>query len=119
MQVLEVKVEPRRLLSPHGVTCVLLVGALVTTVICNGVFTANYNNIKPPSDDDYCLLFAQYYPLHFSVRSAPQIPSFVPDTASNSNCQYAVGGSATVMVLVVLLLAETLSVVICATACME
>ena len=107
----EVRVDPGRLLGSRdrGLLSGLLVGALVTSVVCLSVFTAKHNDIQantrtPLGAIIQCSLF-----LDFSSLTV----------GSNRNCNFAIAGSATVMILVVLLLAETLSIVFCAFSFME
>ena len=70
----------------------LLVGALITTVICLGVFTAKNNELVSDAHGiGVCLLFVR-----------PESPP--PDY---NICQYATWGSATVMVLIAILGAHT------------
>ena len=96
-RVVQVRFAPRELLSVRGLRCVLLVGALVSIVLCLGVFTAKNNEISKNSQNDSCSLFVRFLPHH---------------VANASDCQWVVRSSIPVMVLVSLLLIEALSIVI-------
>ena len=105
----DVRVDPGRLKGSRGLLSGLLVGALVTAVVCLSVFTAKHNDIQAITRTPFgvvvqCSLFIDFASL---------------TVGSNSNCDFAIAGSATVMVLVVLLLAETLSIIFCTFSFME
>lgn len=103
-KVLDVRVDLGALKGIRGVTCGLLVGALVATVICLSVFAGKQGEINSNSPFEVCSLF-------FKGVGEP--------APSTSICQYVIGGSATVLVLVFILLVETLSIVFFAFAFSE
>ena len=100
-KVVHVKVDLGRLYGRRGVLCGLLAAAVIATVICLAVFTAKHNEI---GSADVCTLFLKFQP---------------PTNGPVSACQYVIGGSATVMVLLLGLLIETLLVVFFAFAFTE
>lgn len=68
---------------------VLLVGALASTAVCLGVFTAN----KPNGGERVCVLFYEYT---VPVTERPTLPSY-------STCQFSTVGSAVALGLIVVL----------------
>ena len=71
----------------------LLVGALISTVICLGVFTAKNNELVADEHGvGVCILFLR--------PESGHLPDY-------NICQYAIWGSATVMVLIAILGAQT------------
>ena len=103
-KVVHVEVDFGRLYGRRGVLCGLLAAAVIATVICLAVFTAKHNEIGSFWPVDVCTLFLKQ-----------------DDSTSGpiSACQYVIGGSATVMVLLLALLIETLLVVFFAFAFAE
>ena len=107
-KVVHVKVDLGRLYGRRGVLCGLLAAAVIATVVCLAVFTAKHNEISSlfPSDVPWCSLFVKW-------------DNILPASGPISVCQYVIGGSATVMVLLLGLLIETLLVVFFAFAFTE
>lgn len=109
-KVVHVKVDLGRLYGRRGVLCGLLAAAVIATVICLAVFTAKHNEIGSllfrPADVPWCSLFLKQ-------------DNLLPTSGPIGACQYVIGGSATVMVLLLGLLIETLLVVFFAFAFTE
>ena len=108
-KVVHVKVDLGRLYGRRGVLCGLLAAAVIATVICLAVFTAKHNEIGSLwglADVQWCSLFLKQ-------------DNFLPTSGPIGACQYVIGGSATVMVLLLGLLIETLLVVFFAFAFTE
>ena len=107
-KVVHVEVDLGRLYGRRGVLCGLLAAAVITTVVCLAVFTAKHNEISSLwRTGDVCTLFLT------------KDNFLVPTNGPISVCQYVIGGSATVMVLLLCLLIETLLVVFFAFAFTE
>ena len=104
---MHVEVDFGRLYGRRGVLCGLLAAAVIATVICLAVFTAKHNEIGSFWPADVCTLFLK------------QDNLILPTSGPISACQYVIGGSATVMVLLLALLIETLLVVFFAFAFAE
>ena len=92
---MEVKVHLDRLKGGHFILCVLLVAGLVSCSLCLAVFTAKNNEIQN-ENPFFCPLF---------VDSNGDHPSY-------SICQFVIGGSALVLVMIVVFLVEAVFVVL-------
>ena len=79
--------------------CVLLLGSLITTAVSLSVFTTEYIVIQKNSAVEACSLFIQF--------------SRSPRVARTGICRFVIGASSTVILLVVLLLVESISSVLC------
>ena len=102
--LVEINVDVKRLKGRRGILCGLLGAAVITTVLCLGLFAGKTNEINAASGGDACTLFA-----NFQTASS----------ASPSVCNYVIAGSSLVFIFLLVLLTETLLAVLIAFAYTE
>ena len=103
--MVKIDVNLGRLKGLRGILCGLLCAAIISTILCIGLFAGKTNEINSALRSDVCSLF---------------LTSKSPLSGSDpSICHYVIGGSATVLALLLVLLIETLVVVFFAFAFTE